>query len=61
MNFVVIEKNRVWEDREGIGHDLQDRAGSFSEDAHLIDVWEWIKSDKTGEPRGNIQIIPEGK
>ncbi len=61
MNFVILETNRVWEDQESVGHDLQDRAMSFSEEARLKDVWEWVKSDGTGEQRGNIQIIPEGK
>jgi hypothetical protein len=61
MDFIILEINHVWEDRDSVGHDLQDRGMSFSEEVRLRDVWEWIKSDGIGEPRGNIKMIPEGK
>lgn len=61
MNFIIGEHNRVWEDRECIGFPLPNRAKTFSEEATLKEVWEWILSDKLGESRGNIELIVEGK
>lgn len=61
MKFVIGEYNRVWEDRNGVGHDLQNRAKVFNEDVTLKEIWDWIRSNRTGDPRGSIEIILEGK
>ena len=58
MKFIIQEINRIWEDRESIGHKLPSRANLFSETNTLKEVWDWIVSDGTG-CRGDIEIIKE--